>query len=882
MELWRKLWFLLHRRRFHREMDEEIAFHLEMKRQAAGVDSYAARKQFGNPTLLKEASREMWGWNSLERLVQDLRYALRVMRRSPGLSTVAILSLALGIGANTAIFTLVDAAMLRMLPVKDPEHLTLVMKRMSSGTGRIFSYPAFTLFREQNHSLDGIFAYISPQAAHMSAGSSPENVEQIRRSFVSGEYFSVLGVQPILGRAFSADDDKVPGGAPYAVLNYNFWKSRFSLDPGVIGKALVVDEIPVTVIGVAPPGFTGVEPGYQPDLWLPAMMSSKGCFTNPGCGTFGIFARVKPGVTLAQAQAELDVLHRQHLAARALAIQNDLSRKTFLNQSIMLEDGRSGYSSVGTRFSKPLLVLMAVVGAVLLIACANVANLLLARATARRKEVSVRLAMGAGRLRLIRQFLTESSLLAVLGGGLGLLFAFWGSHLLVALATNRDVKVFFDLRPDLRVLGFTTAVSLLSGVLFGIAPALRATRTELAISLKETARSVAGASGFNIGKVLVVSQVALSLLLLVGAGLFVRSLQNLRGLDPGFQRQNVLIFDFATPKAYQLPQIAALTGRMFERLATLPGVLSVSTASPTPLDGGTWDNNVTIEGRVARPDEDTVTNLMRVSHQFFDTMRTPLLAGRPFGSQDASNSAHVVLVNEAFARRFLGNANPLGRHISCPGCGGAAEIIGEVRDAKFISLREQIPATVFLLTDQLPAAHESFLVRTAGDPAVFTSALREVVKGIDRNVMLERTRTLTNQIDGVLIQERMIAKLSGFFGGLALLLASIGLYGVMSYAVVRRTNEIGIRMALGAGSGEVLRQILRETLILVVAGIVLGTAAALSLTRLVKTMLFGLTPNDPVTIATMALLLFAVALFAGYLPARRAARVDPMVALRYE
>lgn len=881
MELWRRIWFLVRWRRFHREMDEEIQFHLDMKKEAGAINSSAARKQFGNPTLLKEVSREMWGWNSLERLAQDLRYALRMMRRSPGLSAVAILSLALGIGANTAIFTLVDAAMLRMLPVKDPEHLTQIMKRMNSGSGGIFSYPAFLLFRDKTTALGGIFAYTNPQRVRMSIGSS-RNLEQVGRAFVSGDYFSVLGIQPVLGRAFSPDEDNSPGSAPYAVLSYNFWSTHFSRDPNVLGKPLLVDETPLTIVGVAPAGFTGVEPGFQPDLWVPAVMSNKGCLMMPGCQTFRLFARVKPGTPWSQAQSELDVLHRQHLAGRAAFIKNELSRKQFLNQTIFLADARTGNSSVGARFSKPLLVLMAVVGAVLLIACGNVANLLLARATARRKEVAVRLAVGAGRARLIRQFLTESSLLAVMGGALGLLLASLGTRVLIALATDPDMRIFFDLRPDLRIFGFTAAVSLLSGLLFGLAPALRATRTELAPALKENARSLAGTSGFTIGKMLVVSQVALSLLLLVGAGLFIRSLENLRTLDPGFQRQNVLLFDLTTPKSYRAPQVAALAKRMFEKLQSVPGIVSVSTASPRPLDGGTWDDNVTIEGRPVRTDEDLDTNLARVSPQFFETMGSPVTAGRAFGSEDAANTPRVAMVNEAFVRRFLGGGNAIGRHITCSSCGASTEIIGVVRDAKYVSLREKTPASAFFLTDQLPSAFESFLARTAGDPTAMLSTLREVVKGLDPNVLVDRPRTLAGQIDTVLIQERMIAKLSGFFGALALLLASIGLYGVMSYAVVRRTNEIGIRMALGAGSGDVLRQILSETLLLVATGLVLGTAAALSLTRFVKTMLFGLTPNDPGTIAAMAVLLFAVALFAGYLPARRAARVDPMVALRYE
>jgi len=878
--LWRRIVFLLSRRRFEHDLAEEMQFHVDMKRRA-GSDPHAARKQFGNATFLREISREMWGWDSLESLMQDLRYAVRMMRRSPGLTAIAVLSLALGIGANTAIFTVMNAALLRDLPVKDPGRLILVMKHFPSGTGRAFSYPAFTLFRDQNHSFSGILAYVSPQRVWMSDRSSG-NLEQVYRSFVSGEYFSVLGVQPLLGRVFSAADDKSPGASPYVVLNYNFWKSRFALDPGVLGKQLVIDETPVTVIGVAPPGFTGVEPGYQPDLWLPAMMHNRACVTNPGCQTFGIMARLKPGATASQAETELEVLHRQHLLSRAGAIHNEAAKKNFLSQYITIASGGSGYSSIGSRFSKPLFVLLAVVAAVLVIACVNVANLLLARATARQKEIAVRLAMGAARLRLLRQFLTESILLALFGGVIGLLFAFWGSRILVALVSGPDIRVVFNLNPDLRVLGFLAVISLTAGLIFGIAPALRATRTDVSPALKQKERSIAGSAGFPVGKVLVVAQVTLSLLVLIGAGLFVRSLQNLRHLDTGYDRQNVVMFSLSLPRTYGAPQAASILKRMLDQVQTFPGVVSASLVYPTPLTGATWDDLVTVEGRAARPDEDLDVNLSAVSRNYFDTLRTPLVAGRNFAPEDTAQSPHVAIVNEAFSQRFFGRANPVGRQFSCPSCSGRAEIIGVARDAKLVTLRDQTPATVFFLSDQLPPVRQSFLARTAGDPQALASAVREAAKSIDRNVRADNIRTLVDQMDNALIQERMIAKLSGFFGALALLLASIGLYGVMSYAVVRRTNEIGIRMALGARAADVLRQVLRETALLVAAGLILGAAAALGLTRLIKAMLFGLTPYDPATIVCMALLLAAIALFAGYLPARRAARVDPMTALRYE
>ncbi|HLJ48846.1 MAG TPA: ABC transporter permease [Bryobacteraceae bacterium] len=886
-------WF--RRRKLEQDLDRELQSDLELQAaelEEAGLSAndarYAARRAFGNRALVKEEVREMWGWTNLENLLRDTRYALHMMRRSPGLSCVAILSLALGIGANTAIFSLVDAVMLRLLPVQDPEHLVLLSKRLENGTGHAFSYAGFTLFRDQNHVLSGLLAFENPERARVSIGTG--ELEQVSRSFVTGDYFELLGVNPVLGHTFSSADDRVPGGAPYAVLSYSYWERRFAADPSVLGKRLVVDEIPVTIVGVAPPGFTGVEPGIVSELWLPAMMMDQRCLANPNCQTFGVLARLKPGVGLEQARAELDILHRQHLSQRAVNISNSSARARFLNQSILLTKGGNGLSPVGDRYSTQLKVLMAVVGMLLLIACANIANLLLARSAARQREIAVRVSMGASRGRLIRQLLTESVLLSLIGGVVGVFFAQWGSRMLVTLVSDPGNPLVLDLGANVPVLLFTAGVSILCGLLFGIAPALRASRADLATALKAKAGRADGAQGWiGLGRLLVVSQIALSLLLLVGAGLFVRSLSNLRALATGFNRQNVSMFELSIPRSWKAPEAEAVANRVLDRIQSLPGVLAASTSFPLVLEGGTWDDTIATEGESPVQGEDRSVNLVRVSRRFFGTIETPLVAGRGFGPGDTATSPSVALVNEAFVRRFFNGTNPVGRRFKASKRPAATEIVGIVRDSRLVRLRDETPPMAFLLADQIQGPLGAvtnptggFLVRSIGDPATVLSSLPQILKEIDPNLLPLRPRTLVSQMDQALAQDRMIAKLSSFFSAAALLLACIGLYGIMSYTITRRTNEIGIRIALGARTSDVILQIIRETLVLAGSGIVLGISATVLATRLLGSMLFRLKPYDPLTIFMTAVLLLSVALLAGYLPARRAARVDPIAALRYE
>jgi predicted permease len=873
-----------------RDLEREIESHLraEADEQMEGGLSerearYAAQRALGNATLLEDDLREIWRWTWLEHARHDLRYALRMMRRNPGFSSVALLSLALGIGANTAIFTLIYALLLKSLPVKNPDQLYLVARTMASGVGRSYSYPGYRLMRDRNHTLDGLIAFNGAQPGVI-AGSGSQ-VEYASRQFVSGNFFSVLGVAPILGRALTDDDDRVPGSHPVAVISFDFWQRKFGSAPNVIGRAVTVDETAYTIIGVAPRGFSGAERGTMADLWLPAMTMDRTCVTSAGCQTFRLLARLRPGISPKQASADLDVAFAQHLAQRAAAIRNEYVRHTFLNQHIKLADGSIGFSPLGYAYARPLYLLMAVAGMILLIACANVANLLLARATVRGREVAVRLAVGAGRRRLVRQFMTESFMLAFFASGLGLLLAFWISAALVKLLRLPPFggAVALDIHPDARVLAFTGAIALISTIFFGLAPAVRSTKSDLASALKESPRFQSLTGGrLGLGKSLVVMQVALSMVLLIGAGLFWRTLTNLRTLDIGFNRDHVLLFEAEYPRRWNTEQVGAANERLIERVRSLPGILAAGTAAPSPLGGSTWDNDIKVEGYTEHPGEDLDVNFMSVSPGALEALRTSLLQGRLFDERDAKSSPKVVLVNQTLARYFFSGASPVGRHLEMPNR-EQAEIVGVLRDSKFVSLREETPRTVYVPASQAsvqPA--EAFVVRTVGEPTALARDIREASRRVEPNARITSVRSMVDQMDETLVQERLIAKLSAAFGFLALVLSAIGLYGLMAYAVARRTNEIGIRMAMGARRSNVLSLVLRETLLLIFVGLAVGIPIALVCGHWVTALLFGLAPTDPTTIVTAATVLVVVAVTAGAVPAYRAAKVDPMTALRYE
>ncbi|MBZ5500504.1 MAG: ABC transporter permease [Acidobacteriia bacterium] len=837
---------------------------------------------------------------------EDIRYTLRTLRLNPGFATVAVLSLTLGIGANTAIFSLVDAIMLRMLPVTDPERLVFLSDPASAGVASgaetgvrsLFTYQEFEHLRDHNQVFSGAFASESnPARINVRIAMGP--VEEARGKLVSGAYFEVLGVRPALGRTFTAAEDSSPGADPVAVLSYDYWTRRFGSDRAILGTTIELNRNSFTIIGVAPPGFNGEIVGESPALYLPMMMEPQ---LKPGrfwlrddpkraekVMWLHIGGRLKPGIKPAQAQANIDVVFRQYLENQAGSVADPQRRREIADQKILVHSGATGASTLRAQFTQPLLVLMAIVGLVLLIACANVANLLLARATARQKEIGVRIALGASRGRLIRQLLTESTVLSGIGGTAGVLFAYWAARLLVRLASPPSNPIPLEVDPHARVLAFTVAVSVLTGVLFGLVPALRATRMDVNSTLKENARSVAGSGArLNTGKVLVIGQVAISLLLVLGAGLFVRTLRNLQTTELGYSRDSLLLVRIDGLSAgYDSTARAGLYQRVLEDLKTLPGVRGVTLSENGLFSGTESGDQVTVEGFRSDKEGDNASNFDQVGPNYFSTLGIPILVGREIGPQDTATSNQVCVVNEAFARFYFGRGNPIGKHVrdEFPDTRVTFEIVGVTRDARDHRLRGNIPRRFYVpffhpLGEIPPAVN--YEIRTFADADSMLSVVRRKIQEIDGAVPILSARSLSELLDRTVIRERMIAQVSSFFGLLALLLASIGLYGVLAYSIERRTHEIGIRMALGAQQGRILGGVLRETMLLVVLGISLGVPAALACGRFVESSLVGLAVLDPVTLSISVLVIAVVAMLAGYLPARRAARVDPLIALRCE
>jgi len=840
--------------------------------------------------------------------MHDLRFALRQLLKSPGFAAVAILSLALGIGANTAIFSLVNEVALKSLPVQKPEELVLFrwlsgspgMMRSTWGWGGIdeetglrtstsFSTLAFERFRDRSQTLAATFAFAPLSNVTVIADGQAETVAQSQ--VVSGNFFSTLGVTPALGRLLAPEDDR-PGADPAAVLSHRYWVRRFDADPGILGRTITVNRVAFTVVGVTSEAFAGTQQvGENPDVSLPLAFIDRlqpdSSVENPWSWWLRIMGRMQPDTTLAQVQAELepvlqqaaregfDAYPRERLSANEPPPVAPLLRAV---------PGGQGLFEQRDRMLPTLRILSGLVVLVLAIACTNVANLLLARGTARQREIAVRLALGASRGRIVRQLLGESLLLSALGGLLGIVFAVWGVDLLLALRPF-GINTALEAPLDWRVLGFTAGIAILTGVLFGLAPALRTTRVNVNAGLQGAGKQ-GGSSGRTIlPKVLMVTQVALSLVLLVGAALFLQTLRDLQKLDVGFNRSQLLLFRIdALTGGYDREKFTDLHERIVARLRGLPGVQSATFSHVPVLSGSSNSSSVRVDGRTAPTGPNTSPYFNRVETAFFDTFQIPLLSGRLFTERDDLGAPLVAVINQTMARTYFGEENPIGRTFRTgnPSSEQVIEVVGVTRDARYSDLRSKIPSTVYLPFRQHPIGAANFALRVAGDPSGSIAAARNAVREIDPNLPLINVRTQDEQVNRILAQEALFARLSSFFGVVALILVCIGLYGLMSFTVMRRTTEIGIRMALGALPRRVLAMILREALGLVLLGTLLGVAAAWGAARLVSSQLYGLSPTDPPTYVIVGLLLLAIATVACWLPARRASRVDPMVALRTE
>ncbi|HTX34811.1 MAG TPA: ABC transporter permease [Bryobacteraceae bacterium] len=830
-------------------------------------------------------------------ILQDLRYSLRTLRRSPVFLAVAVLSLALGIGANTAIFTLIHELILQPLPVKDPERLVMLAGRGrhyggNNGRDKI-SYPMYYQIRDQNQVFSGMFCTYPTTVSATFQGST----ELVGADLVSGNYFPVLGVGAAVGRVFTASDDLIQGGHPLAVLSYGYWRARFGADPGVVGKQIVVNGRSLTIIGVSRSGFDGVEPGRAPQIRIPITMSDylpRTDYSRMNDDRFRwteVFGRLKPGMTIQQAQAGLQPLFHQILnrevTEKPFAKASPLVKQEFLKMWMEVMPGSTGRSNLRRAYAKPLFALMGIVGLVLLIACSNLANLLIARASARQKEIALRVALGAGRWRLVRQLLVESLMLAAAGGALGVGLAVLIDQALIDFLPSGHTPLSLSSTPDWNVLAFTFALSLVAGTLFGLIPALQATRPTLADTLKDQAGAVIRGGSAGLRKGLVVAQVSLSLLLLIGAGLFLQSLRNLKTLNPGFDVRNVVAFDVdPTMSRYDPAFTRDYYRRLRQRLDAMPGVESDALAVVPVLENNEWDNWVTIEGYSAKPDERPDPHVQYASPDFFKTLKIPVLLGRDFTDRDTAGAPKVAIVNQKFVKRYFGDANPIGRHFGMgidPGTKLDIQIVGVAADTKYESMRDEIPEEMYIPYDQKGFANGcTVYLRTRGDPDRLFNTVRAAVRDVDANVPMYDIRTLENQVEISLLTERLLATLSTVFGCLATLLAALGLYGVMAFMVTRRTREIGIRMALGAGQGSVVWMVLSETLTLAGIGVALGLVGAYGVTRLIQAQLFGVNPADLLTMAAASLGIAAVTTLSGYLPARRATRIDPMSALRWE
>jgi predicted permease len=902
-EFLRKLGYYFRRRRFEEELDEEMRHHLAM----------AGRARFGNATRWKEESRAMWTWTFLEQLVQDLRYAVRAMMNNRAFTALAVLSLALGIGANTAIFSFMDAILLRSLPVRDPGALVVlnwhaqawgragriqqpsVVQRISGSinpdprggvASAIFPYPVFEILQKNDSAFTSLFGYApyGPQANVKVSGQA----DVVGAEYVSGDYFRGLGVPPAAGRMLTDGDDRA--GAPaVAVMSFAYSRKRFGDSPRAVGATVSIDSVPFTVVGVAPRDFFGVDPAASPDVYLPMHTSLLLAGQNRMPGSpeqvfldqhfywVQMMARLRPGVTPAQAEPALAPIFQEWVASTAA---NDKERANL--PKLVLQPGRAGVDSLRRQYSKSLFLLMTLVALILAIACANLANLLLARATARRREIAVRLSIGAGRRRVIRQLLTESVLLASLGGALGILLAVWATRALTLLLANGRENFTLHAQLNWYVLAVAAALSVLTGILFGLVPAIQATRVEVVPALKGSPQD--RWSHFRFSNSLVATQIAVSLLVLVAAGLFIRTLSNLQSIQVGFNRDNLLLFQLDARRAgHRDPEIEDFYRNLQTQFQAIPGVRNATLSNFSIMNGGRMGFPLGVHGEPTQS-----VGILDVGPFFFSTMQIPIRAGQDIEDRGRA----VAVVDEQFAKAYFRGENPVGQDITAPGLGPGhdqvVEIVGVSASARYGDLpREgfrEMPV-VYFLYDRVsfpPVSQMIFELRTAGNPLNYVNTVREIVRKSDPGVPVSGIKTEAAEIDERTNQEAIFAKLSTLFAILALAITWVGLYGTVSYNVARRTNEIGIRMALGAQRTGVIRMILREVLVTVFAGLAIGLPAALATSKYVGSFLYGMKPNDPPALTAAVATLVTAALLAGYAPARRASRVDPMAALRHE
>ena len=895
------------------ELDDELRDHVERKTEEYAAQGMTqeeahrrARIELGGIEQTKEKCRDARHVTWIQDLAQDLPYGLRMLRKSPGFTTVAVLTLALGIGANTSIFSLLNAVMLKSIPVSHPEQLVILRWSAHSRPGNLgtssygdcmwvpgaiqscsFSFPMYKALVARTDAFSSVLAMAGAGQLNLSGNGS---ASMVGGELVSGNYFEALGVSSVLGRTIQPSDDRA-GAPPVVVLSYSYWQSAFGGAADVIGRTVRLNTSPFTIVGVIDPQFTRLTPGKSHSLWIP--LSQAGSL-RPSWNDqrrqmddatnwwLAIIGRLKPEISPGQAQAATNLVFRNELLHGANPLFKEAN-----DPQVTLLPAQKGLVGIRQYYDQPIYILSAAVAIILVIVCANLAALLLARATSREREMAVRLARGAGTGRIIQQLLTESLLLSFVGAALGILFADWSAQALAAfISRNAYSTLFIDTRPDARVLAFAVVITLLTGILFGLAPAFRGSRINVGPALKDSSGGSAGAAKatgrrIGLGSCLVVAQVALSVVVLVGAGLLVRTLTNLRKVNPGFDTHNVLLFGInPTLAGYKVERSQTLYRELQARLTSVPGVISASYSSDTLLSNGLWTSGVHIE---SQPKDSTVeTDMLAVGPEFFETMRLPLVSGRTFAAGDLQSPRAVAIVNQTFAKRFLEGKNPLGIHLGGTTPGGnkvEREIVGVVADAKYDDLRKSVEPTAYVPLQE-GAAH--FALRASIQAEALIPAVRQVVASFDDNLPLFDVRTQTETIDRALFNERLVARLSSLFGLLALILACVGLYGLLSYEVAHRTREIGIRTALGAQRREIFRLVLTQGLTLTVVGSIVGVTAAIGVTRYLGSLLYGVAATDPVTFVTIVSTLVAVALLASYIPSRRATRVDPMVALRYE